>query len=47
MEDEVCFSIFDIEISVLFPMVFDNTEFNILKEKFESTTQDAIFEVKL
>ncbi len=47
MEDEVCFDIVDLSRSKLFPMGCTYTEFKILKEKFESTTQAARCEVKL
>ena len=47
MEDNVCFSIVDMERSNNHPQVCFRTAFKKLKEKFESTSQDARCEIKL
>ena len=47
MEDSVWFSIVDMERSNEHPQCCFRTEFNKLKEKFESTSQDSQCEIKL
>ena len=47
MEDSVCFSIVDMERSKDHPQGCFRTAFRKLKEKFESTSQDARCEIKL
>ena len=47
MEDSVCFSIVDMEISNDHPQGCFRTAFRKLKEKFESTSHDARCKIKL
>ena len=47
IDDSVFFSIVDMTISNDHPQGSFRTAFKKLKEKFESTSQDSLFEIKL